>query len=126
MDHSFDFDPQLPALPLAFDRAAVARLFEERWPGPPATDAPIKIASCQLQDTKYQPSARCVTTYRLLVERPGGAPWQTIGVVEIGPTGPAHRLYDDDLRLPWLAAACDPAAMRERFATLLADADAEP
>src|SRR5215213_9886382 len=125
MVQQFDFDPQLPALPLAFDRDAVARLFAEHWPEPQA-GAPVTIRSCRLQDTKYQPATRCVTTYELLVERPSGAPCQTIGVLEIRPAGPAHRLYDDDSKLPWLAAANDPAGMRERFAALLAQAPDAP
>lgn len=125
MVQQFDFDPQLPALPLAFDRDAVARLFAEHWPEPQAGE-PATIRSCRLQDTKYQPATRCVTTYELLVERPGGTPRQTIGVLEIRPTGPAHRLYDDDPKLPWLAAANDPAGMRERFAALLAQTPDAP
>lgn len=121
MDQQFDFDPQMPALALAFDRDAVARLFEEHWPEPIAgVAAPVTITSCRLQDVKYQPAKRCVTTYELLVERPGGAPQQTIGVVEISPAGPAHRLYDDDPRLPWLAMATDPISIGERLAALLA------
>jgi hypothetical protein len=121
----FDFDPQLPALPLAFDRDAVAQLFAEHWPESQG-GTPVTIRSCRLQDTKYQPATRCVTTYELLVERPGRAPQQTIGVLEITPAGPAHRLYDDDPRLPWLAAATDSAGMRERFAALLAQAPDVP
>lgn len=119
MDQRFDFDPQLPDLPLAFDLDAVAQLFAERWPDPQdAALAPPRVLSCRLQDVKYRPAARCVTVYELAVERPGGAPWRTIGVLEIGPQGPAHRIYHDDPRLPWLATARDPQAMRERFAAL--------
>jgi Phosphotransferase enzyme family len=125
MVQRFDFDPQLPALPLAFDRDAVAQLFAERWPEP-SDGTPVAIRTCRLQDTKYQPATRCVTTYELLVERPGSSPRQTIGVLEITPAGPAHRLYDNDPRLPWLAAANDPAGMRERFAALLAQAPDAP
>jgi hypothetical protein len=106
MDHLFDFDPQLPALPLAFDLGAVMRLFAEQWPRKPES-GPIIITKCKLQDTKYQPSKRCVTTYALMIERPGAAPEPTIGVLEISPDGPAHRLYDDDPRLPWLAVAAN-------------------
>lgn len=119
MDQRFDFDPQLPDLPLAFDLDAVARLFAERWPDPQeAALPPPRVLSCRLQDVKYRPAARCVTVYELQAERPGGAPWRTIGVLEIGPEGPAHRIYHDDPRLPWLATARDPQAMRERFAAL--------
>lgn len=122
MDQRFDFDPQLPALPLAFDLGAVARLFEERWPGTAdSAGRPEAIVRCSLQDTKYQPARRCVTTYRLLAEQPGASPRQTIGVIEITPEGAAHRLYTDDPALPWLVPMADPAAVRERFAAMLAD-----
>jgi aminoglycoside phosphotransferase (APT) family kinase protein len=57
----------------------------------------------------------------LQVERPGGAPWRTIGVVAVEPEGLAHRLFDADPRLPWLAGAASPEAMHERFAALLED-----
>jgi hypothetical protein len=122
MDNPYAFDPQLPDLALAFDRDAVARLFEQRWPG--AGNAP-RITRVKPQDTKYQPGRRCVTTYELLAEREGQAPQRTIGVVEVAPEGLALRLYDDDPRLPWLAAAVDPVGMRDRFAALLPDAAIE-
>jgi hypothetical protein len=115
MDYSLDFDPQLPDLAVPFDRDAVARLFEQRWPGP---GAPPRIAKVKPQDTKYQPARRLVTTYELLAERDGAAE-RTIGVVEVTPEGTSLRLYDDDPRLPWLAAAVDEAGMRERFGALL-------
>lgn len=122
VENRFDFDPQLPALALAFDLSAIARLFEEQWPVPPGTaPAPVTIQGCRLQDTKYQPGVRCVTTYALQVARPGIPVEQTIGVVEITPTGPTHRLFDDDPQLPWLALATDPDHMSERFMALLAD-----
>jgi hypothetical protein len=118
MEHAFDFDPQLPALPLAFDLPAVARLFAEQWPR--ANDTrPIQITKCKPQDTKYQPGQRCVSTYALSVARSDAPDSPTIGVIEITPGGPAHRLYDDDPRLPWMALATDPGVMRERFGALL-------
>jgi hypothetical protein len=116
MNQSLNFDPQLPDLPFTFDRDAVTRLFEQRWPGPGESPTITKIRA---QDTKYQPALRCVTTYELLAERPGAPPQRTIGVVEITPSGIAHRLYDDDPRLPWLVPATDPNLMRGRFADLL-------
>jgi hypothetical protein len=115
MDYSLDFDPQLPDLAIPFDREAVARLFEERWPGPGTSP---RITKIKPQDTKYQPTRRLVTTYELLAERAGAAE-RTIGVVEVAPKGLALRLYHDDPQLPWLAAAVDEAGMRERFAALL-------
>jgi Phosphotransferase enzyme family len=117
MNHTFDFDPQLPMLPLAFDLAAVTRLFAEQWPR--AEAGPIEITKCKPQDTKYQPGQRCTTTYALTTARPGLPAESTIGVLEITPTGAAHRLYDDDPKLPWLARATDPQVMREYFGALL-------
>lgn len=117
MSQQFSFDPQLPALPLAFDLDAVARLFAEHWPAESA--GPISIGKIKLQDTKYQPHARCVTTYALSAERPGAPAEPTIGVLEITPDGAHHRLYTDDPHLPWMAEATSPDAMRARFATLL-------
>src|SRR5262249_25110033 len=67
----------------------------------------------------YQPGQRCVTTYALTFTSDGAPPLTTIGVLEITPAGTAHRLYDDDLKLPWLALATDPNGMRGRFAALL-------
>lgn len=122
MSQTFSFDPQLPDLPLAFDLAALARRFAARWP---AADGPVSISTIKLQDTKYQPHARCVSTYALTVERPGRPAFATIGVLEITPAGAADRLYSDDPRLPWLAAATDPAAMCVHFATLLPGATIE-
>ena len=118
MAQAFDFDPQLPALPLAFDMDAVVRLFVESWPG---GGGPTRIAKAKLQDTKYQPSRRCVTTYALSAERSDGTLAPTIGVIEISPDGPTHRLYDDDPKLPWLDDATDAEGMRRRFAALLPD-----
>ncbi len=119
MEDMFGFDPQLPALPLAFDLAAVAQLFEEQWPAPASTDpARVLVQACRLQDTKYQPTVRCVTTYELRVARPGEAPSPTIGVVEITPAGLAHRLFTADPILPQLVAATDPDHMGRRFTGL--------
>ena len=115
MAHAFEFDPALPDLALPFDHEAVARLFEQRWPG--AQPAP-RITKVKAQDTKYQPTKRLVTTYELIGERDRTTE-RTLGVVEVTPAGTALRLYDDDPRLPWMAAAVDEAGMRERFAALL-------
>lgn len=121
MEERFGFDPQLPALPLAFDRVAVARLFEEQWPAPADTaPAGVRVEDCRLQDTKYQPLVRCVTVYELRVASPGAAPWPAIGVVEISPAGPAHRLFVEDAALPGLRVATDPVRMAARFAEALA------
>ncbi len=117
MNHTFGFDPKLPALPLAFDLTAVARLFTEQWPR--AEAGPVEITKCKPQDTKYQPGRRCATTYALTVAHPDAPAESTIGVLEITPAGPTHRLYDDDSKLPWLALVTNPQVMRERFGTLL-------
>jgi hypothetical protein len=90
----------------------VTRLFAAHAPGSGA------IRAGRLQDVKYQPGARCVATYELLVDEGGAAPRPTIGVVEITPVGPAARLFVDDPALPWLGPAMDPAGMRARFAAL--------
>jgi hypothetical protein len=124
MDQQFDFDPQLPDLAMAFDRDAVARLFEQQWPGHDDGGAP-RITKVKPQDTKYQPGKRCVTTFELLAERAGAPPQRTIGVVEATPAGVAHRLYNDDPRLPWLADAAEPVGMQQRFAALLTDTPIE-
>ncbi|GIV96818.1 MAG: hypothetical protein KatS3mg057_1475 [Herpetosiphonaceae bacterium] len=120
MEYRLDFDPQLPMLALAFDLDAVARLFEQRWPrtSEHSAGAPLTIERCRLQDVKYQPGVRCVTTYELLAEEPGAGRRQTIGVLEISPAGAEHRLFDADPQLPWLVAASHAGEMRGRFAGL--------
>jgi hypothetical protein len=112
LDHPFHFDPQLPDLPVAFDPGAVTRLFAAHGPGS------ATLRAHKLQDVKYQPRARCVATWELLVDQAGAPSRPTIGVVEITPAGPAARLFVDDPALPWLAPAMDPAGMRARFAAL--------
>lgn len=114
MTDPLDFDPQLPSLPQAFDRELVRREFEQRWPG--GAPALRRIQLGKLQDTKYQPGARCVATYGLTAELTDGTARPTIGVVEVTPQGLALRLYDDDPKLPWVRAATDPGAMCNRFA----------
>ena len=117
MSDPYAFDADLPALPLAFDLDRVARLFAEQWP---AGGGPVTISKIKLQDTKYQPHSRCVTTYALTAEQ-DGATRPTIGVLEITPAGAAHRLYHTDAKLPWLAEATEPDVMRAHFAALLPD-----
>ncbi len=120
MDYRFDFDEQLPDLPVAFDLEAVSQLFEERWPAHREfTGQPRHVRAARIQDIKYYPSQRCVITYELQVERPDGKPWESIGVVEITSDGLSHRLFDADAKLPWLAQAVDPIDIRRRFCNLL-------
>lgn len=114
MSQDLRFDPQLPDLPLALDPGAVAELFEGRWR---ADGLERRVHACRLQDVKYQPGRRCVTTYVLTVD--GAGPEQTIGVVELTPAGLAFRLYDDDPLLPWLREAAEPELMALRFGALL-------
>ena len=117
MEYRFDFDDQLPDLPLAFDFDKVAELFERKVFNSlqePAGHASVK----KLQDVKYRPSQRCVTTYELIVGRPDSSPERTIGVLEFTPEGVLPRLYTADDRLPWLALATDMNHMRRLFSEL--------
>src|SRR5918996_88592 len=106
MEYRFDFDNQLPDLPIAFDFDEVADLFERKVFN--SSQEPVsKVHVKKLQDVKYRPSERCVTTYDLIVDRPDRAPERTIGVLEFTPEGVFPRLYTADDRLPWLSQATD-------------------
>lgn len=119
MEYRFDFDEQLPDLPLAFDMEAVRALFEEHLLSQSQASGPSGTVSvARMQDAKYQPSRRCVTTYEIRVDEPGEEPRQTIGVLEINPDKMVTRYYPSDPKLPWLAPATDPEGMRQRFATI--------
>ena len=85
MEYRFDFNDQLPDLPIAFDLDAVAQLFQEKVIGPGRT-----VTVRKLQDAKYAPSRRCVTTYEMEIETPGSAPISTIGAVEFTPMARSH------------------------------------
>jgi hypothetical protein len=113
----FDFDPELPDLPLAFDLEGVARRLEEEWPGArPAP--PVKVTPQKILDTKYEPSTRCVVAYALLVRAGSGPPLQTIGVADVVHGGMTVRPFQDDPLLPWLPAAADGARILERIRAL--------
>jgi aminoglycoside phosphotransferase (APT) family kinase protein len=119
MEYRFDFDDQLPDLPNAFDFEEVADLFERKVFGPNASQDPIGTLNVKkLQDVKYRPSERCVTTYELIVGRPDRSPERTIGVLEFTPEGVIPRLFTADDRLPWLAKATDLNEMQQRFCEL--------
>src|SRR5687768_14570326 len=119
MDYRFDFDDQLPDLPIAFDFDEVADLFERKLFGPKSGEDLVGVLSIKkLQDLKYRPSHRCVTTYEMIVGKPAGAPERTIGVLEFTPEGVIPRLYTADDRLPWLAQATDMEHMQRPFAEL--------
>jgi hypothetical protein len=118
MEYQFDFDDQLPELPLAFDFAEVAALFEREVFNSlqkPAGKVNVK----KLQDVKYRPAERCVTTYELMVGKPESYPERTIGVLEFTPEGGIRpRLYTADDRLPWLTLATDLNHMQRLFSEL--------
>jgi aminoglycoside phosphotransferase (APT) family kinase protein len=119
MDYRFDFDDQLPDLPIAFDYDEVADLFERKVFGPTSSQAPVGTLNVKkLQDVKYRPSHRCVTTYELIVGKADSSPERTIGVLEFTPEGVIPRLYTADDRLPWLAMATDINEMQKRFSEL--------
>jgi aminoglycoside phosphotransferase (APT) family kinase protein len=119
MEYRFDFDDQLPDLPIAFDFDEVADLFERKLFGPNSAQDQIGSLNVRkLQDVKYKPSQRCVTTYDLIVGRQDGSPDRTIGVLEFTPEGVIPRIYTADDRLPWLARATDIEEMQRRFSEL--------
>src|SRR5687767_11164693 len=116
MEYRFDFDDQLPDLPMAFDFEEVADLFERKVFGPTSSQNPIGTLNVKkLQDVKYRPSERCVTTYELIVGKPDGSPERTICVLDFTPEGVIPRLFTADDRLPWLAMATDMNEMQQRF-----------
>ena len=114
MEYRFDFDDQLPDLPSAFDFDEVADLFQRKVFGEDSGKVNVK----KLQDVKYRPSHRCVTTYDLIVGKPDRPPERTIGVLEFTPEGVMPRIYTADDRLPWLSQATDLAEMQRRFSKL--------
>jgi len=119
MEYRFDFDDQLPDLPIAFDFEEVADLFERKVFAPNAARDPVgRVHVKKLQDVKYKPSERCVTTYELMVGRPDRAPERTIGVLEFTPDGVIPRLFTADDRLSWLSKATDLNEMQQLFSEL--------
>lgn len=119
MEYRFDFDDQLPDMPIAFDFEEVSDLFERKVFGPNSSQDPVGTINVKkLQDVKYRPSRRCVTTYELLVGRPDHPPERTIGVLDFTPEGVMPRLYTADDRLPWLATATNTHEMQRRFSEL--------
>jgi aminoglycoside phosphotransferase (APT) family kinase protein len=119
MEYRFDFDDQLPDLPIAFDFDEVANLFERKLFSVDSSQESAGILHVKkLQDVKYRPSHRCVTTYELIVGTRNSSPERTIGVLEFTPEGVMPRLYTADDRLPWLATATDMDMMQQRFSEL--------
>ena len=119
MEYRFDFDDQLPDLPVAFDFEEVRDLFQRKVFGPDQSSLTV----LKLQDLKYRPSNRCVSTYELLVGNADHPPERTIGVLEFTPEGVMPRIYTADDRLPWLAQATDTNEMQARFSALSAETD---
>ena len=117
MDYRFDFDDQLPDLPIAFDFEEVSNLFE-REVFNSSQKLAGKVNVKKLQDVKYRPSERCVITYELIVGKPESSPERTIGVLEFTPEGVLPRLYTSDDRLPWLTMATDLNHMQQLFSEL--------
>ena len=107
-------DPALPPIAESFDLGAVRRLFERTWLRP--------IICCTLLSARYEPGARCVTTYALEAGNGDGTRARTIGVVELTPAGRSHRRYDEDPLLPGLAAATDAAVVASRLGSCCAAA----
>src|SRR5688500_19144975 len=108
MEYRFDFVDQLPDLPIAFDFEEVADLFERKVFAPNAVRDPVgRVHVKKLQDVKYKPSERCVTTYELIVGRPDRAPERTIGVLEFNPDGLITRHLTTDDRLSWFSETTD-------------------
>ncbi len=119
MEYRFDFDDQLPDLPNAFDFDEVASLFERKLFASNALQDQAGVLNIKkLQDLKYRPSERCVSTYEMIIGKADNFPVRTIGVLEFTPEGVLPRVYTDDNRLPWLALATDMNEMQKRFSEL--------
>jgi aminoglycoside phosphotransferase (APT) family kinase protein len=119
MEYRFDFDDQLPDLPVAFDLDEVASLFQNKLLGANAPLGPSgRVSVNKLQDLKYRPANRCVTTYEMVVGKDDHSADATIGVLEFTPDGVLPRIFTADDRLPWLRLATDLQEMQRRFAGL--------
>jgi len=122
MEYRFDFDDKLPDLPIAFDFDEVAEVFQRRLFGSNSPLGPVGGLNVRkLQDLKYRPSHRCVSTYEVTLAREDGASEKTIGVLEFTPEGVIPRIYTADDRLPWLKLATDMTEMQQRFSELSGD-----
>ena len=106
-------DPALPGLGAALDPDAVALRFQRRWPAP---GDPPAIRGCTVQHRRWSPGVECEAVCLLTTSR---SPVPTLGVVTVRPEGISHHLYDDDPGLEGLAAATDPARMRDWLAERL-------
>jgi len=119
MEYRFDFDDQLPDLPIAFDFEEVADLFERKLHLSNSVQGPAgNLTIKKLQDVKYRPSHRCVTTYEIMIGKADGTYERTIGVLDFTPKGVMPRIFTVDERLPWLPIAMDMNEMQQRFSEL--------
>jgi len=119
MEYRFDFDDQLPDMPIAFDFDEVADLFERKLHLSNSVQGPAgNLTIKKLQDVKYRPSHRCVTTYEIMIGKAHGISERTIGVLDFTPKGVMPRIFTADERLPWLPIAMDMNEMQKRFSEL--------
>ena len=119
MEYRFDFDDQLPDMPIAFDFEEVADLFERKLHLSNSVQGPAgNLTIKKLQDVKYRPSHRCVTTYEIMIGKADGTSERTIGVLDFTPDGVLPRIFTADERLPWLSTATDMNEMQRRFSEL--------
>src|SRR5205809_3116078 len=109
-------DRRLPELPAALDLPAVSRLYEERWPG--RAQPGLRVRARKVHDVEYQPSARCVVTHELTLERGSDQPAETIGAADVRPAGLGLRVFHEDPDLPWLADAADPVKVGRHLRAL--------
>jgi phosphotransferase family enzyme len=119
MEYRFDFDDQLPDMPIAFDFEEVADLFERKLHLSNSVQGPAgNLTIKKLQDVKYRTSHRCVTTYEIMIEKADGTSERTIGVLDFTPKGVLPRIFTADDHLPWLSIAMDMNEMQKRFSEL--------
>jgi phosphotransferase family enzyme len=109
-------DPALPTLPLAFDLTALSSRFAELWKGTGGQH--FAVSSCMRVDTTYEPGVRCVAAYELTGTSSSEARARTFGVLDVDPSGAAHRVFPDDPELPALSSAANCDAMRQRLGDL--------
>src|SRR5438094_10340473 len=109
-------DRRLPELPAAFDLPAVSRLYEARGAG--RAKPGLRVRARKVHDVEYQPSARCVVTHELTLERGSDEPVGTIGVADVRPAGLGLRVFHEDPDLPWLADAADPGKVGRHLRAL--------
>ena len=111
-----DFDSHLPLLPLVFDLDSAGELFERRWiEGRQQGAVQVSVTAQSLQDVKYQPGLRCVSTYELLVNQDGEAPARALGVLQIDTGGASVAWPEEDSELDRLGQVTDPEYMRHRL-----------